>query len=186
MDRLIQLVVACGVSFQPSAETDQKLQDLGAESKLLAAIHNPVAPEFHLYQSSAVKLAQVLELLQSHVSEANIIANVEDNGVDFALNPEVEEKLRAAGASQELIQRIAYMAGARIPESDSKALSLSQILHLLQGGELATERIFTLVQQRGVSFRLDQATEDRLRASGANEKLMRAIREAADRYATSH
>jgi hypothetical protein len=43
MDRLIQLVVACGVSFLPSSETDQKLQDLGAEPKLLTAIHNPAA-----------------------------------------------------------------------------------------------------------------------------------------------
>jgi hypothetical protein len=186
MDRLVQLVVECGVKFLPSAETDQRLQDLGAEPKLLAAIHNPAAPQFRSYETHAVKLDQVMSLLQSHVPESDIIANVDDNGVSFEVNPEVEEKLRAAGASQELIQSIRYMAGAKVSDADSKALSLSQILHLLEGGAVAKERLFTLVQQRGVSFRLDRATEDRLRQGGANEKLMLAIRDAADQYAATH
>ncbi len=186
MDRLVQLVVACGVNFLPSPLTDQKLQDLGADAKLLAAIHNPVAPEFRSYQSSVIKLEQVLDLLQSHVLEASIIANVEDNGVDFPVNPGVEEKLRAAGASQKLIQSISYMAGSKMAAASDQALTVSQILHLLEGGEMSKDRIFTLIQQRGVSFRLDRATEDRLRDAGANEKLMHAIRDASDRYATAH
>lgn len=186
MDRLIQLVVACGVSFPPSTATDQKLLDLGAEPKLLAAIHNPIAPQFQNYQSKTVKLDQVLNLLKARTPEASIIANVEDNGVDFPLNPDIEEKLRAAGASQELIQRIGYMAGAKVSDADSQGLSLSQIVHLLQGGDVSRDRVFTLVQQRGITFRLDRATEDRLRANGANEKLMRAIQDASDRYSTTH
>ena len=51
---------------------------------------------------------------------------------------------------------------------------------------MAKDRIFTLVEQRGVSFRLDRATEDRLRQAGANEKLMHAIRDASDRFSTTH
>jgi hypothetical protein len=186
MDRLIQLVVECGVKFLPTSATDQKLEDLGAEPKLLAAIHNPAAVEFRGYQSNAVKLDQVLELLHAHVEESDIIANIEDNGVNFQVNPEVEEKLRAAGASQKLIQSLRYMAGANVSEAEAKSLSLSQILHLLEGSAVAKDRLFALVQQRGVNFRLDRATEDRLRAAGANEKLMRAIRDAADQYATTH
>lgn len=186
MDRLIQLVVACGVKFLPSSDTDQRLQDLGAEPKLLAAIHNPAAPEFRSFQSSAVRLDQVLELLHSQAPESNIIAKIEDNGVNFEVNPEVEEKLRAAGASQKLIESVRYMAGAKVSEADAQALSLSQIMHLLEGGAVAKDRLFTLVQQRGVSFRLDRAAEDRLRQGGANEKLMLAIRDAADHYAATH
>jgi hypothetical protein len=186
MDRLVQLVVACGVNFQPSALTDQKLQDLGADARLLAAIHNPTAPEFRNYQSKAVTLDQVVDLLQSHLPEASIIANVEDNGVNFPVNPGVEEKLRAAGASQKLIQSINYVAGTKVAAGDEQALSVSQLLHLLQGGEMSKDRIFTLVQQRGVNFRLDRATEDRLRQAGANEKLMRALRDASDHFSTTH
>ena len=186
MDRLIQLVVECGVKFQPSSETDQKLQNLGAEPKLLAAIHNPAAMEFRGYESDAVKLDQVLELPQAHVPESNIIAKIEDNGVDFQVNPEVEEKLRAAGATQKLIQSVRYMGGAKVSDAEAKALSLSQTLHLLEGGAVSRDRLFTLVEQRGVSFRLDRATEDRLRDAGANDKLMRAIRDAADQFATTH
>ena len=185
MDRLIQLVVACGVSFLPSPDTDEKLRDLGAEPKLLVAIHNPAAPELRSYQSSAVKLDDVLSLLQSQVPEANIIANIEDNGVDFQVSPEVEEKLRSAGATQKLIESARYMAGARLSPGDSQALSVSQILHLLQGSDVSKDRIFILIQQHGVNFQLDRAAEDRLRAGGANEKLMRAIRDACDRYSSA-
>jgi hypothetical protein len=179
-------VVACGVNFLPSPETDQKLTDLGADPKLLAAVHDPAAPEFRKYESSAVRLDQLVSLLQSKVPEPSIIANVEDNGVDFKLTPEVEEKLRAAGASQRLIQSVNYMAGAKESEADTQALSVSQILHLLQGADVSKDRLFTLIQQRGVNFRLDRVTEDRLRAGGANEKLMRAIRDASDKFETSH
>jgi len=186
MDRLIQLVIECGVKFQPTAETDQRLQDAGAEPKLLAAIHNPSAPEFRDYSTHAVKLAALLELLRNRTLEQKIISSIEDNGVGFQFTPEVEEKLRAAGASQKLIQTVRYMTGTEATGPDAKALSLAQIMQLLQGGVVQKDRIFDLVQQRGVSFRLDRATEDRLRNAGASEKLMRAIREAADNYATRH
>jgi len=186
MDRLIQLVVECGVSFSPSPATDQKLRNLGAEPKLLVAIHNPAAAEFRSYQSHAVRLDQVLGLLQAHVPESTIMASVEDNGVTFQVTPEVEEKLRQAGASQKLIQSVRYMAGADVADAEAKALSLSQIRHLLENGVVSKDRVFTLVQQRGVNFRLDRPTENLLRESGANEKLMRAIRDAADQYATTH
>ena len=98
----------------------------------------------------------------------------------------MEEKLRAAGASQKLIESVRYMAGAALPEEESKALSVSQILHLMEGGAVAKDRLFALIQQRGVNFRLDRATEDRLRQGGANEKLMHAMRDAADHYAATH
>ncbi len=186
MDRLIQLVVECGVHFQPSVETDQKLQDLGAEPKLLAAIHNPAAPEFRDYQTDAVKLDQVLNLLRAHVPESKIIASMEDPGINFHVTPEVEEKLRSAGATQKLIESARYMSGARLSAADTKALSLSQILHLLEGGAVPKERVFALVQQHGVSFRLDRATQDRLHDAGANEKLMQAIRNASNQYAMTH
>jgi hypothetical protein len=174
------------VKFLPSSATDEELKDLGAQPKLLTAVHNPAAPELRDYQSTAVKLNQVLDLLKSHVPEANIIASVEDNGVNFPFNPETEEKLRSAGASQKLIESVRYMAGSKTPEAESQALSVSQILHLLEGGQVGRDRVFTLVQERGISFRLDRATEDRLRAAGANEKLMRAIHDASDRYAATH
>jgi hypothetical protein len=186
MDRLVQLVVDCGVKFQATAETDQRLQDAGAEPKLLAAIHNPAAPEFREYSTHAIKLDALLELLRASVSEEKIISSLEDNGVGFQFNPAVEEKLRAAGASQKVIQTVRYMTGTQATGADARALSLAQIMQLLQGGAVQKNRIFDLVEQRGVSFRMDRTAEDRLREAGANEKLMRAIREAADSYATRH
>jgi hypothetical protein len=78
------------------------------------------------------------------------------------------------------------MAGAESPEAADQSLSVSQILHLMEGGAVAKDRLFTLIQQRGVNFKLDRGTEDRLRQGGANEKLMHAIRDAAGHFAATH
>jgi hypothetical protein len=78
------------------------------------------------------------------------------------------------------------MAGAESTGAVDEALSVSQILHLMEGGAVAKDRLFTLILQRGVNFRMDRATEERLRQGGANEKLMRAIRNACDHYAANH
>jgi hypothetical protein len=46
-------------------------------------------------------------------------------------------------------------------------------------------RVFELVRQRGLGFRLDNQLEQQLREAGASEKLMLAIRKASDDYAAS-
>jgi hypothetical protein len=184
-DRMIRLVMDCGVSFQPTSETDQKLTDAGADPILVGIIHDPASPEYAKYATKTVRLDELLKLLRSGLPQESVAAAVEDEGVDFEYNSSVEEKLRDAGATQKLIETVRYMAGSEVSGVEAKALSVSQIVHLLQGG-VDKNRVFDLVQQRGVSFRLDNPTEQKLRDAGANEKLMRAIRSAAEKYETSH
>jgi hypothetical protein len=181
-ERLIRLVLDCGVNFQPAPDIDQKLQDAGASAKLITAINDPTSPELAEYASPAVRLDQLVTLLRSGVPEDTLIADVEDHGVGFALTPEVERQLREAGATGALIRAIRFMSGAG---TSSKALNAPEIIDLLKGG-VDNNRIFGLVQQHGVNFRLDIATEQRLREAGANEKLMMAIRAAAQQYERTH
>jgi ribosomal protein S16 len=105
--------------------------------------------------------------------------------------PALGDLLHAGVNMDRLIQLVVecgvhFQPSARLSAADTEALSLSQILHLLEGGAVPKDRVFTLVQQRGVSFRLDRATEDRLHDAGANEKLMQAIRDASNQYAMTH
>ncbi|MBI4166973.1 MAG: hypothetical protein HY508_14700 [Acidobacteria bacterium] len=181
-ERLIRLVLDCGLNFQPAPDMDQKLQDAGASAKLITAIHDPTSPELAEYTSPAVRLEQLLTLLRSGIPEDTIIADVEDHGVSFALTPEAEQQIRGAGGTGALIRTIRFMSGGG---TSSKALNALEIIDLLKGG-VESNRIFALVQQHGVNFRLDVATEQKLREAGANEKLMMAIRAAAQQYERTH
>ena len=51
---------------------------------------------------------------------------------------------------------------------------------------MARDKLFALIQQRGVNFKLDRGTEERLRQGEASEKLLHAIRDASDRYSSTH
>jgi hypothetical protein len=55
----------------------------------------------------ALGLKEVLDALQSNVPKARLLALIEQYGVDFALNEDVERQLREAGADSELLLAIA-------------------------------------------------------------------------------
>jgi hypothetical protein len=126
-----------------------------------------------------------MTMLQVGMSQEQVIQEVENRGVSFEFTAENDQKLRAAGAGDKLIDAIHYMAGDESALTRPRGLRVSEIVELLEGG-VDTNRIFELVRQRGVSFRLDSETEVRFRGAGANEKLMRAIRTAGENYAASH
>lgn len=183
-ERLIQYVLDCGVDFELGAETEEKLQGAGAEKKLIEAIRNPTLPEFAEYQSRGLRTQELRTMLQVGMSQDQVIQEVENRGVSFEFTSENDQKLRAAGAGDKLIDAIRYMAGAESVLARSPGLRVWEIIDLLEGG-VESNRIFELVRKRGVSFRLDAETELKLLAAGANEKLMRGIRTAADGYAAS-
>lgn len=184
-ERLIQYVLDCGVDFELGAETVEKLQGAGAANKLIEAIRSPTAPEFAEYQSRGLRTQELMTMLQVGMSQEQVIQEVENRGVSFEFTAENDQKLRAAGAGDKLIDAIHYMAGDESALTRPRGLRVSEIVELLEGG-VDTNRIFELVRQRGVSFRLDSETEVRFRGAGANEKLMRAIRTAAENYAAPH
>jgi hypothetical protein len=61
-------------------------------------------------------------------------------------------------------------------QAQKKALRLDQITELL-AGSVSSPRVIRLVKERGVTFQLDDGTEQRLRAAGAGDDLITAIRE---------
>jgi len=178
LNRLIQLVVDCGVNFQPTAETDQKLQDAGADPKLLATVHHPAAPEATATASGKVTLEDLTTALRSGVESERLIEEVQKNGVRLEWNDDTEQSLREAGASGKLVVAVREMAGVKADRISPKAMSLAEILGLVRAA-VPNNRLVELVKERGVKFRLTPDAERQLRQAGAYEKLILAIREVA-------
>jgi hypothetical protein len=177
-DRLVQYVIDCGVDFPLTNDIEARLRDLGAAEKLIAAIRNPLAPEFAEYQSEGLRLQEIVEMLRAGVAQEKIIHEVEERGVSFAFTLEAEQQLKFAGGGAQLLEAVRYMAGADDSKPPARGLTIQEIVGLLESG-VDNNRVFNLVQEKGVNFRLDAAAEGELRAAGANAKLLRAIRLAA-------
>jgi len=183
-ERLVQYILDCGVDFALTPETEQKLRGAGAEEKVILAVRNPAAPEFAEYEQKGLRSREILEMLKAGLPQDRITEEVENRGVSFRLTSDLDAELREAGAGGKLMEAIRYMAGDTSAGQPSPGLRLEEILDLLKAG-VENNRIFDLVRQRGVSFRLEGKSETALRAAGANEKLVKAIRIAAATYERS-
>ncbi len=71
----------------------------GREQEVSAKLQTVAPPPF--------KVEDIVDLLQGKVSPKRIATLVEDRGVDFEMNPEVEKRLRGLGASNDLLLAIA-------------------------------------------------------------------------------
>lgn len=76
----------------------------------------------------------------------------------------------------------AIMFGALAWAQDQSALTLDQIGKLLKGG-VGSARVAQLVEQRGIGFELNDAAIRQLKADGANEVVLGAVKKLALRYA---
>lgn len=112
---------------------------------------------------------ELIKGLAGGMSTKRLVTLVGEYGVDFSLTPESEGRLRAVGADDELLEAIR--------QGKAKPLSENDLLKRLAGGT-ENRRLATLVSQYGAEFSLTPEIEERLRAAGANDELMAAIRKA--------
>jgi formylglycine-generating enzyme required for sulfatase activity len=124
-----------------------------------------------------LKEADILKQLASGAGNKKVAATVRRSGVSFPLTQESEERLRALGADDELIETIRTAAAARLAEESRPPLSETEILKGLAGG-VSNQRMTQLVEHYGVDFALTPEREERLRAVGARDELIAAVRRA--------
>ena len=112
---------------------------------------------------------ELIKGLAGGMSNKRLVTLVSECGVDFSLTPDIEERLRAVGADDELVRVVR--------EGKAKPLSETDLLKRLASGT-ANQRLAALVGQDGVDFPLTPESEGRLRAAGADDELVQAIRRA--------
>lgn len=147
------------------------------------------------------RLLKVVRL--NALSTTEIVQAIEQRGVDFQMNADVEAEFKQAGARPELIDamRRSYRSNTPPPKTSGNTsnpppksnlnssnatgkipagppLSKNEIVTLLQSG-LAVERVEQFVEARGVNFTLNSQISKEITSAGGNRSLLGAISEKA-------
>ena len=97
-----------------------------------------------------------------------IVAAIEQRGVNFEVTVAVETEFREAGARPELIDAIRRNA--------RRAYAKDWLLNVVRMNTLDTKDLIPYIQQRGVSFEITTGVEAEFRRAGARPELIDAMR----------
>jgi hypothetical protein len=128
-------------------------------------------------------IEKITELLKRVVSDVKKITdNCSPSLTPFAHNGFLSRSIYAI--PWDVVRTVLFVAlfGSFAFAQDRTALTLNQISDLLKNSVSST-RIAQLVEQRGVSFELNEAALRRLRADGADDFVLSTVKKMAARYA---
>jgi TonB family protein len=154
-----------GVSFEPTEQVLNEFRKAGADDLVIRAMRDSWRSE----TANPLSDEDILLLLAGDVRSEKIADMVRQRGIAFQPTDEYFERLRARGAKDELIAGLRAFA--------AKPFSRDQLLQALaSGGD--TSQIGKGVREHGIDFEPTEEDLSKLRAAGASESLLQAIREA--------
>jgi Mg-chelatase subunit ChlD len=136
---------------------------LGLTAPLLAQGGKPLAED---------DLAKLIEL---KIDDAAVIAKIQKAGVAFRVDEEVLKRLKAAGASEALLEAIKE-SSAKKTSPAGKAITYQDVIQLL---ELKLDEDAILKRLAGTTFTLSAAQEAALKQAGASDRLVAAMKGGA-------
>ena len=114
---------------------------------------------------------QIMSVVTTGMDNAELAKKIEERGIDFDLTDDYLQALRKAGAQEVVIKALRTVKPS--------PMGRDQLLLLVAGG-VGSERAAALVKQRGVDFMPDDKLLESLRTAGADDRLITAVREAAE------
>jgi len=117
-------------------------------------------------------------LIEAGFEDDEIIAKLEKDGIEFEANAETIEKFKQAGASEAVLKSV---AAAKRPSAAPKAdaakpiIAFDSIVSLLESG-VESDLIIARLRKSGGTYVLSAEQEKQLRAAGANDELIRAMK----------
>jgi len=131
---------------------------------------------------------QVLNLVRNQLGDETGARAVQERGIDFEPTEEFLQSLRDAGAKDIFVKAVREAKRPAAPgPTPSTPLDFFQVTDLLISG-VSSDRIASLVQDRGISFPPNSADLELLQALGAQTSLLDAVKAAKvshpDRAAT--
>jgi TonB family protein len=162
---IAEVVQRYGISFEPTAQVLNEFRKAGADDVVIRAMRDSWRSE----TANPLSDKDISLLLAGEVGSEKIADMVRQRGITFKPTDEYFERLRSSGAKDELIDALRAFA--------AKPFSRDQLLQALaSGGD--TSQIGRGVREHGIDF--DPTEEDlgKLRAAGASESLLQAIRDA--------
>jgi TonB family protein len=162
---IAEVVQQDGIAFKPTEEVLNEFRKAGAKEAVIAAMRNFRHPE----PPKPLSDKDILVLLAEDVRSERIVYMVLQRGITFQPRDEDLQRFRASGAKDELIDALRASA--------TKPFSRDQLLQSLTNGQ-DTGQIGNEIHERGIDFDPTEKDLAKLRAAGASEPLMQAIRDA--------
>jgi TonB family protein len=154
-----------GISFEPTEQVLNEFRKAGADDVVIRAMRDSWRSE----TANPLSDKDILLLLAGDVPSEKIVKMVQQRGIAFQPTDEYFEKLRSSGAKDEVIDALRAFA--------AKPFSRDQLLQALaSGGD--TSQIGKGVREHGIDFDPTEEDLSKLRAAGASESLLQAIRDA--------
>jgi WD40 repeat protein len=164
-ERLAKAVAERGIDFEISADFVAALRQKGALPVLLKALG-----ENGLKSGRTPLDGDLLrELVAAGIDSLVLVKAIAERGIDFQPTADYLKALGEAGALESLLKALR--------EAAPKPLGEAQILNLLGGG-VNSARVAALVSRRGLNFKPNDEYLDTLRVAGADDTVVKAIREA--------
>jgi TonB family protein len=162
---IAEVVQRDGISFEPTAQVLNEFRKAGADDVVIRAMRDSWRSE----TANPLSDKDILLLLAGDVRSEKIAGMVRQRGITFKPTDEYFERLRSSGAKDELIDALRAFA--------AKPFTRDQLLQAVSsGGE--TSQIGKGVREHGIDFDPTEEDLSKLRAAGASESLLQAIRDA--------
>jgi hypothetical protein len=163
--KLAKTVEERGIDFELSGDCLATLREKGALPVLLQAVGN-VGLKKGQYPLDKDLLR---ELVAAGTDGLALAKAVIERGIDFQPLADYLQSLQAVGAAEALLKALRV--------ARPRPLGKDQLLGLLTGG-VANERVSSLVQRQGINFKPHEEYLETLRIAGADEAVIKAVREA--------
>lgn len=119
----------------------------------------------------------LVAMVEAGFDEAEIIAKIEKDGIDFAIDDATQSRLTDAGVSAAVLE--ALRSAATKPAAPAPpTVTLQSVIALLENG-VEPERIAARVKKAAATFVLGTADLERLRAAGATAELLAVMQSEA-------
>ncbi|MBI3469002.1 MAG: hypothetical protein HY000_38860 [Planctomycetes bacterium] len=130
-------------------------------------------------QAPAKPLAEqeLVSLLSLGLDEATVIARIKKGGLAFELNDAVQQKLKAAGASDGVLQAVRDTAQTKPAASGAAAVTYDQVMQMLSLG-IDEAGILRRLAASPTTFVLSPEQVQALKQAGATDKMIAAMQGA--------
>jgi tetratricopeptide (TPR) repeat protein len=120
---------------------------------------------------------QILGLVHNGLGDDSGAKLIQQRGIDFAPTEDFLQALKTAGASDAFVAALRPAKPPVNAASGKKPLSQEQIFSLLVG-QVPSQRMITLVQERGIDFEPTDAYLQQVRQAGGEDDLVNALKTA--------
>jgi Mg-chelatase subunit ChlD len=122
-------------------------------------------------------------MIEAGFEEAEIIAKINKDGVDFVVDDGALDRLKTVGATEKVLMQVKLAANQPVPAA-KPSVSFESVVSLLENG-IESDLIIARLRKSAATFVLSKEQEEKLQTAGATAALIAAMKRGAKEADTS-